>query len=168
MSDIGAARAPGNSRSVVVSPCPSDEELDGFAEGRLSDPAIEAIGQHLEECGRCRFLLDRSTTTDPMAAALPRLTPPDPFASEPGLKIAEQVVGNLAPPSADDTAAPPPAARQWPAFAPPLPGTDAVGRLGPYAVLRELGAGAMGLVFEAEDRAGPTGRPEGDAAAPER
>src|SRR5262249_18972222 len=38
----------------------------------------------------------------------------------------------------------------FPFLAPPQ-GADAVGRLGPYRILKLLGTGAMGLVFEAED-----------------
>ena len=56
----------------------------------------------------------------------------------------------LPPPA--PTAAPPAVggAEAFPFLAPPQAG-DEMGRLGPYCVLRVLGAGGMGVVFEAED-----------------
>ena len=62
----------------------------------------------------------------------------------------------LRPPATDDTAptlpdsldlAPPP---EYPFLGSPK-GPDELGRLGPYRVLKVLGTGAMGVVFEAED-----------------
>jgi serine/threonine protein kinase/regulation of enolase protein 1 (concanavalin A-like superfamily) len=44
-------------------------------------------------------------------------------------------------------------ASEWRAFLAPAESQDEIGRLGPYRILKFLGAGAMGVVFQAEDPA---------------
>jgi serine/threonine protein kinase len=72
-----------------------------------------------------------------------------------GVKASEQpthhppaVVEDTAPPILDSLQLPPPT--DYPFLAPPQD-LDEMGRLGPYRVLKVLGAGAMGVVFQAED-----------------
>jgi hypothetical protein len=122
--------------------CPSDEELDRFADGGLAEEEIVRIGEHLEDCARCRDVLDQ---THPIIH-LPRAARGRSFASEAGLRTARHRIANLDPNTGSAT-------QNWsesPTEVHPA-GTDAGGNLGSYRIVRRLSGGGMGIVYEAED-----------------
>jgi Leucine-rich repeat (LRR) protein len=112
----------------LVITCPSEEDLLGFHLGTLSDPALDSVAEHLEACFRCQTRVQKlDDTHDPVVTLLrhgdmPRTATFKP--NDPPL-----------PPSLLD----------------PPQEAEELGRLGHYRVLRLIGWGGMGFVFEAED-----------------
>jgi serine/threonine-protein kinase len=133
--------------------------------GRHSPGQVEACARHLEECRRCAALLYELNADDPLAEALRgQGVMSSDFEDEPMRALIDRLASQLpsssqfddstraesslafgqAGASAEDTL--------WNVddlLAPPTkPGE--VGQLGPYRILRRLGAGGMGVVYLAQ------------------
>jgi tRNA A-37 threonylcarbamoyl transferase component Bud32 len=144
--------------------CPDAETLEQLLCGRTPPPEEERLLRHVEGCGGCAETVGRLLQSDTVVEALRDRRGPAEGAADPGAHGRIERLGRLRPglpgipdPSWNDTPRQPawellPEARQelCDCLRPPQ-GPDEIGRLAGYRVLRVLGAGGMGVVFEAED-----------------
>jgi WD40 repeat protein len=146
---------------VDAFPCPNEGELRRLLAASPDDPAVEEMEQHLLQCDACCQKVARLEASDTWMGALSKETITGESEEEAG-QAAELIrhLKDLVPVvSAEPTSnhAEQADAQHRPTFqdgyeflAPPRQRGE-LGRLGPYRVLRVLGSGGMGIVFEAED-----------------
>ena len=124
--------------------CPTTEVLSDYVLGKLPDEALRALAAHAADCPSCQFELQtRDGTTDSLILQIRRPPRTDALNDEPHLSKALRQAQSLATASGRE-----PAAHPWLA---PAQAADELGRLGPYRVLRLIGAGGMGMVYQGED-----------------
>jgi serine/threonine protein kinase len=136
--------------------CPTPTDLSAYAHGKLFGEALKRVAAHVPDCSPCQAALQRlAAVTDPVGAK----------PSTGDLPFFFDTVGEEVPPSAPaatdvttqigslPTLSPPPdhAAAEVFTFLAPAERADEIGRLGSYRVLKLLGQGGMGAVFEADD-----------------
>ena len=162
---------------AISASCPNTDALQRYAMNELPPDQMLTITKHLV---RCRFCNDDVQMLKRAGATLAAPTPVDPFSSGTTARISPKPAGssteirsNPAPatkprdpyatalPTESRYAPSPPTtafSRKVPhhqsmlcSFLSPPQRDDEIGRLGPYRVLKILGHGGMGVVFEAED-----------------
>lgn len=136
--------------------CPTRQEYELLQGGALLSPVdVERLTAHLEQCDRCAALVDTLSGEDTDLHVL-REARPTVSAVEPAAEFIADLcrLPLMADPSAtrteNGTIVTSPAAEALDLLA-PAQASGEIGRLGHYRVLRILGAGGMGVVFEAED-----------------
>jgi eukaryotic-like serine/threonine-protein kinase len=152
---------------TAAATCPQRGTLKQLVDGQLPNPDASAIEQHVLQCDHCARTIDLLANDDTLHEGLRALAESpvriDPRAEEliARLRAARGYAGS-GPSSAalkeqsqaDDrpanVATPAEAAPAFPFLGPPESAGE-IGRLGPYRVLKVLGQGGMGVVFQAED-----------------
>jgi Leucine-rich repeat (LRR) protein len=139
--------------------CPDEATFQKLMLAEASDEALEAFAEHMSHCSACAEAVERALAGDTLANAVRSQTtlgetpkPPAPLLQQ--LLRLGQPDGQRSTPS--DAAVLDPAAHAAAAcvsfdFLAPPQAADEIGRLGGYRVLKLLGTGGMGLVFQAED-----------------
>jgi serine/threonine protein kinase len=143
-----------------TAPCPGPQELEAFLLGHCADERQVCLEAHVGRCAACgramhclraaaRLVADlRQVVADPTPAppVLARLMATLKACGGTSTRPTAPATGPTRPPAAEGSDTGPP----YPFLAPPRAAGE-LGRLGPYRVLKLLGAGGMGLVFQAED-----------------
>jgi serine/threonine protein kinase len=122
--------------------CPTSRELELFLVDQLRDDDAVRVSEHLTMCDLCTDTFDNLRGATNLEAG---------HDASPAVPSADSLFDDTPPPVAG--VSPPKSSieeRTWSFLSPPLESGD-LGSLGPYRVLKAIGLGGMGVVFQAED-----------------
>ena len=133
--------------------CPTQDQLERLLNEELDSVEQASIAQHVVECRHCQLQLDRLSETmefTPGGPVWESLVPEHEEQNAPGLKL---LIAQLRehPPQEWLANGKKNAAQREVTFAGPVSDAAPLGWLGTYQVLREVGSGVTGQVFEARD-----------------
>ena len=120
--------------------CPTKEQLERFLAQGLEGPAREAVAAHIEECSECQRILERLTRIE-------RFSESSPASPEDDQRIARLLehVGAKGPRPHDPDQ---PSLK----VIQTLPSSGSYPRIDGFEIVREIGRGGMGIVYEAKDQ----------------
>jgi Leucine-rich repeat (LRR) protein/tRNA A-37 threonylcarbamoyl transferase component Bud32 len=144
---------------AVIASCPDRDVLERLMLGRIAGPEGEQLAQHLEGCERCAAAALTLGAEDTLTEATRGRSTAEGAPDADVVRGLVESLRRLGPPAAagqttaDETPNPEhaDAGEQTYDFLAPPQAPDEIGRLGPYRVLKVLGSGGMGVVFQAED-----------------
>src|SRR5262245_42753972 len=146
---------------VSAKACPQPQELGMLLAGTLPADRRDALLEHLESCAGCLERVEQLTVHHDLVKLLPQARQvQEPYEAHDD-RI-QQLLAALSPEkintSGDQDNATvsvidqqPIALKELRELLAPAQAPDELGRLGGYRVLKLLGAGGMGMVFQAED-----------------
>ena len=130
--------------------CPDRAMLERLLLGQLSAPDETTVGHHVQGCVNCRAAVIELVADDTVVEAIRAREKPAPGKQT---DFVLQLIAGLRA-----SANPPPAVPvvssmgvDAPTYLAPSDSVDEIGRIGEYRVLRVLGKGWMGMVYEGED-----------------